>query len=174
LAAIDLAKKLGIPILNMHLSKGVYFTLPQNRVYLYNEYMDTYLSSFENFRDKCEQAIGDADIKICIENSDGYDQDFLIRGLKLLLKSRVFGLTFDIGHNAAVGGGDEAAILDNESRLCHMHIHDARGPKNHLPLGTGELDLFKYFDMANRNKCRVVLETKTIEGLRQSANWMKQ
>lgn len=54
-----------------------------------------------------------------------------------------------------------------------MHIHDAMGKKNHLPLGTGELDLPKYFDLANRNNCRVVLETKTVEGLRKSVAWMK-
>jgi sugar phosphate isomerase/epimerase len=174
LAAIDLAKKLDIPILNMHLSKGVYFTLPQNRVYLYNEYKDTYLSSMESFRDRCEQAIGGADIKICIENSDGYGQDFLIEGLELLLKSRIFGLTFDIGHNAAVGGCDEAVILKYEGRLSHMHIHDAMGWKHHLPLGAGELDLEKYFAMASRNNCRMVLETKTIEGLRQSVNLIKK
>lgn len=173
LATIELAKKLDVSILNMHLSKGVYFTLPQHKVYLFNEYIDTYLSSLENFRDKCEQAIGDANIKICIENSDGYDQNFLIKGLTLLLKSKAFGLTYDIGHNAGIGGGDEAVILGYESKLYHMHIHDAMGKKNHLPLGTGELELQKYFDLAGRNNCRVVLETKTIEGLRLSVDWMK-
>lgn len=173
LAVIDLAKKLDIPILNMHLSKGVYFTIPQNKIYLFNEYMDIYLSRIESFRDICEQAIGDANIRICIENSDGYDQDFLIKGLTLLLKSKAFGLTFDIGHNAGIGGGDEAIILEHESKLCHMHMHDAIGKKNHLPLGAGELNLQKYYDLANRNNCRVVLETKTIEGIRQSVGWMK-
>ena len=173
LETIELAKKLDVPILNMHLSKGVYFTMPQHKIYLFNVYIETYLSSIESFRNKCEQAIGDSNIKICIENSDGYDQDFLIRGLTLLLKSKAFGLTFDIGHNAGIGGGDEAVILGHESKLCHMHIHDAMGKKNHLPLGTGELDLSKYFDIANKNNCRVVLETKTIEGLRQSVGWLK-
>jgi sugar phosphate isomerase/epimerase len=173
LATIELAKKLDVSILNMHLSKGVYFTMPQNKIYLFNEYIDIYLSSLESFRDKCEQAIGDANIKICIENSDGYDKNFLIKGLTLLLKSKVFGLTFDIGHNAGIGGGDEAVILGYESKLYHMHIHDAMGKKNHLPLGTGELDLPKYFDLAGRNNCSVVLETKTIESLRQSVGWMK-
>ena len=174
LATIELAKKLDVPILNMHLSKGVYFTTPKLKIYLYNEYIDTYLASLESFRDKCEQAIGNANIKICIENSGGYDQDFLIRGLTLLLKSKVFGLTYDIGHNASIGGGDEAVILGHENKLCHMHIHDAIGKRNHLPLGTGELDLPKYFDLANRNNCRVVLEAKTIEGLRQSVGWLDE
>jgi len=55
-----------------------------------------------------------------------------------------------------------------------MHIHDVVGRKNHLPLGTGELDLLKYFDLANGNNCRVVIETKTIDGLKQSVDWMSK
>lgn len=34
LRTIELAKQLRIPVLNMHLSKGVYFTLPEKKVYL--------------------------------------------------------------------------------------------------------------------------------------------
>ena len=127
LATIGLAKKLDVSILNMHLSKGVYFTLPQHKVYLFSEYIDTYLSSLESFRDKCEQAIGDANIKICIENSDGYDQDFLIKGLTFLLKSKVFGLTYDIGHNAGIGGDDEAVILGHESKLGRNIVVGSHG-----------------------------------------------
>ena len=55
-----------------------------------------------------------------------------------------------------------------------MHMHDALGKKNHLALGTGELELDKYLSLAEDQKCRVVLETKTIEGLKQSVNWMRQ
>jgi len=60
----------------MHLSKGVYFTLPEKKVFLFDEYMDVYLAKLAVFRDRCEQAIGGADIKICIENAGGYDKEF--------------------------------------------------------------------------------------------------
>ncbi|MDY5559147.1 MAG: sugar phosphate isomerase/epimerase, partial [Candidatus Heritagella sp.] len=33
---VALAKALGAPLLNMHLSRGVYFTLPDRRVYLFS------------------------------------------------------------------------------------------------------------------------------------------
>jgi sugar phosphate isomerase/epimerase len=40
LETIAFAKRLRIPILNMHLSTGIYFTLPEKRVYLFEEYAD--------------------------------------------------------------------------------------------------------------------------------------
>ena len=55
-----------------------------------------------------------------------------------------------------------------------MHMHDALGGKNHLALGMGELDLEKYCALAEEHNCRIVLETKTVEGLRQSVNWMRR
>lgn len=68
---------------------------------------------------------------------------------------------------------DKAVIMANKNKLSHMHIHNALGKKNHLALGTGELDLPKYFYLANKHNCRVVLETKTIDGLKQSVEWVK-
>lgn len=60
-----------------------------------------------------------------------------------------------------------------ESKLCHMHMHDAKGKSNHLPLGTGELDLPEYFYLAKTQNCRVVLETKTVVGPKESVEWIK-
>lgn len=170
---IALAKDLGVSIINMHLSRGVYFTLPDKKVYLFAEYRDQYLKSIADFRLLCETTIGEADIKMCIENCDGFPE-FQKEALNILLQSSVFGLTFDIGHNHGCGNLDEAYIIENQEHLCHMHMHDALGKKNHLALGAGELDLDRYLSLAEDQKCRVVLETKTIEGLKQSVNWMRQ
>lgn len=164
---IDLAKELKIPILNMHLSKGVYFAMPAEKVFLFDAYRDLYLASIRAFRDKCEAAVGKGDVKICLENCDGY-KDFHIQALDILLESPVFALTYDIGHNYVAGGTDEDIILCREKKLVHFHFHDAKGSKPHLPLGTGEIDLEKYLCLAASHNCRIVLETKTVEGLRQS------
>lgn len=174
LRTIDLAKQLHIPVLNMHLSKGVYFTLPEKKVYLFDEYMDVYLTRLTVFRDQCEKAIGESDVKICVENAGGYDREFLQKGLTLLLESKSFSLTFDIGHNAGIGGGDEEVIMKHKNNLCHMHMHDVKGISSHLPLGAGELDLAKYICLANKQNCRVVLETKNVAGLRESVEWIKK
>lgn len=168
---IELAKQLGVPVINMHLSRGVYFTLPDRKVYLFSEYREQYLESIVNFRKMCTDAIGNSGIKICIENCDGFPQ-FQKDALQILLASPVFGLTFDIGHNHSCGGVDEAYIIENKRYLHHMHMHDALGKKNHMALGTGELDLDGYLQLAQSQDCRIVLETKTIAGLTQSVNWI--
>jgi sugar phosphate isomerase/epimerase len=49
-----------------------------------------------------------------------------------------------------------------------MHIHDAVGKRNHLPIGTGEIDLKDKFALAKECNCRCVLETKTIAALRET------
>ena len=169
---IEIAKQLDIKVLNMHMSKGVYFTLPDRKVHLFSEYKEQYLKSIVDFRDMCENAISNADIKICIENCDGYEE-FQKEAIELLLKSNVFALTFDVGHNHGIGGSDEEFIMKHKNRLHHIHLHDAQGRKNHLALGTGEMDIQRYINLANEQNCRVVLETKTIDGLRQSVEWLK-
>lgn len=169
---LEIAKQLHIKVLNMHMAKGVYFTMPDRKVYLFSEYKEQYLKSIAKFRDLCENAVGDADIMICIENCDGYE-DFQKQAIELLLESHVFALTFDTGHNHGIGGADEEFIMHHLDRLFHIHLHDAKGKKNHLALGTGDVDIAKYLSLAKTQNCRVVLETKTIDGLKQSVEWLK-
>lgn len=167
LTTIEIAKAIKAPILNMHMTNGVYFTLPTEKVYLFKEYKEIYFSKLKKFRDLCEEEIGNSNIKICVENCDGY-KDFTIEGIELLLESNVFGLTFDIGHDHSSGEIDEPFIKEHISKLHHMHLHDAIGKKNHLALGTGEIDIKEKLNLAKENNCTCVLETKTIEGLKQS------
>lgn len=167
LSTIEIAKELKVPILNMHMSNGVYFTLPTEKVYLFKRYKDNYLYKLENFRDLCKKSIGDSNIKICIENSDGY-RDFTMEGIEILLKSNVFGLTFDIGHDHSINGIDQLFIKKHINKLHHMHIHDACGNKNHLALGNGEINIKEKLKLAKEHNCTCVLETKTIVGLKES------
>lgn len=170
---IRVARELDISILNMHLVSGVYFTLPEKRVYLFDVFREHYLDTVRAFRDKCHEAIDDSGIKICIENTSGYPP-YQRTALDILLESPAFGLTLDIGHNHGTGYMDEPYITDHIERLTHMHIHDAIGKRDHLVLGTGEIDLPKYFDMANANLQNAVIETKTVDSLFKSTAWMRE
>ena len=173
LETIAFAKELGIKKLNMHLSDGAKYTMPDRIVYFYEAYQEEYLKQTKIFRDLCSDAIGDSGIRICMENCGGY-RPYQIEALKCLLESPAFGLTLDIGHNYCAGGVDEPFILKHKDRLHHMHMHDARdGRKDHLALGCGEIDVHRYMELADKCDCTVVLETKTIAGLRQSANWVR-
>ena len=171
--AIALAKREDIPVLNMHLSRGVYFTMPEKKIFLFDTCRERYLAAMRNFRDRCEEAIGPAAVKICVENSSGFT-DFHMEALDLLLESPVFALTFDIGHDHGIGGRDAGIILQRRERLRHFHFHDGVGKKNHLPLGAGEIDLEKYFALAEAQAGRIVLETKTVAGLKESVKWVRR
>lgn len=169
---VEFAKKMEIPILNMHLIQGVYFTLPHEKVYLYDKYRDYYRDNMLRFRDEVTQAAERSNVKICIENWHGYT-DYQIPVLDELLASPAFGLTYDVGHNHCKKGLDEPVIMARKERLFHMHLHDVKdGTKDHQALGTGELDIFKYLALAKERDISVVVETKTVAGLKQSAAWL--
>lgn len=174
LDTIEFAKKMEIPVLNMHMIQGVYFTLPEKKVYLFGEYPEQYRDSMLRFRDACTAAIGGSGIRVCFENWHGYTP-WQVPVLDEMLESPAFGLTYDVGHNLAKGGVDEPIILARKDHLCHMHLHDVKaGGKDHQALGTGELDIQKYLALAKERNASVVVETKTIAGLRQSAAWLKE
>lgn len=172
LATIELAKEANIPILNMHMNNGVYFTLPDSKVYLFDRYKNEFIAKTRLFRQECETAIGSSKLKICIENCDGYT-DFQLEAIKYLLQSHVFGLTMDIGHNHSANRQDEPFIMQHEKHLCHLHIHDAISSKNHLALGDGDIDIQEKLWLANEHHCRCVLETKTVEGLKRSVAFLR-
>lgn len=171
--AIRLSGALSIPTLTLHLNPGVYFTLPDERIYLFEKYSASYLAQMTLFRDECTRAVGSGHIRLCIENTDGFTP-FQQKTVELLLDSPAFGLTFDIGHSHTAGDADAAFLLGHADRLLHFHIHDAKGTKNHLPLGTGSVDLPGRLALAERTGCRCVLEVKTEEALRRSAAWIRR
>lgn len=171
---VALAKAARIPVLNMHLAKGAVYTLPQRKLYFFEEYQEEYLERIRYFRQLCEREIGESDVRICVENCGGWEP-FHRAAIDALLESPVFGLTMDIGHNFCAGGMDEPVFQQKQDRLSHMHMHDARQPgKDHLPLGEGEMDVFAHLALAEKNDCTVVLETKTEEGLRRSVRWLRE
>ena len=165
--ALSIAAALGMPIVNMHFPMGDYVTLPDRRVYLYEQYADDFYAALAEFRKMCEEALMSTGTCISIENTHGW-KDYEYRAIEYLLESPVFGLTLDIGHCHGVGDVDQPFYRKHDERLIHMHGHDGLGRKDHMVLGDGEIDLCERFAWAKRRNARVVLETKTIEALRTS------
>ena len=161
--------------LNMHMHHGIYITLPDRKVQMYDRDFDTYMKSFAVFRSKCEEWINAGDIMIAIENTDGF-RDYEKKAIEYLLESPRFGLTWDIGHSKAVGEKDVPFIEEHKEHLIHFHIHDGseNPPKNHLALGDGEINLDERLNLAKKRNARCVLETKTIEALKQSVLWLEE
>ena len=161
--------------LNMHMHHGIHITLPDRKVQMYERDFETYMKSFAVFRALCELWIGDNDLLIVVENTDGF-RPYEKKAIEYLLESPRFGLTWDIGHSKAVGEKDVPFLLAHQDRLAHFHIHDGTEapPSNHLALGDGAIDLRERLNLADRRNARCVLETKTIAALRKSVMWLQE
>ena len=159
--------------LNMHMHHGIYITLPDRKVQMYDRDFDTYMDAFARFRTLCEEWIGESGIRIAVENTDGF-RGYERKAVDFLLESPKFGLTWDIGHSKAVGETDVPFILSHRDRLIHFHIHDGteKPPRNHLGLSDGEIDLNERLNLAESRSARCVLETKTVAALKQSVRWL--
>ncbi len=162
-------------ILNMHMNHGIYITLPDRKVQMYERDFETYMQSFEAFRSKCEEWIDDSDVMIAVENTDGF-REYEKKAIEHLLDSTRFGLTWDIGHSKAIGEKDVPFLMEHQNSLIHFHIHDGseKPQRNHLALGDGEINLKERLNLAESRNARCVLETKTIAALKQSARWLRR
>lgn len=168
---IDIAKQLHAPVINMHMNHGVYVTLPDRKVQLFEKYKEHYMKGIKELLELCNSSCEGTDIKISIENTDGF-QDYEKTAIEYLLRSNVFTMTWDIGHSHASGNADEGFIIEHAGKLKHFHIHDAAGKSNHLTLGSGDIDLENRIMLAEKCGARCVIETKTAEALKQSLIWL--
>lgn len=164
---IEMARQVGIPIINLHLAKGIYITLPDRKEFLYRAFFDFYRNCMLEFRALCEQAIGNSNIMMAVENTGGFEH-YEKEILELLLESKCFGLTLDIGHSHTAQNVDIPFYESHIDKLIHMHAHDAKGKSNHLAFGDGEINLRQRLNMAAQANTRVVLETKTLQALTQT------
>ena len=177
-ALLPLRDRFGDPAqpltINMHMHHGIHITLPDRKIQMYERDSEAYMQSFAAFRSLCGEWIGDDDLRIVIENTDGF-RDYEKKAIEYLLESPKFGLTWDIGHSKAVREADVPFILAHQGRLIHFHIHDGTEtpPKNHLALGDGEINLAERLRLAESRNARCVLETKTIAALKKSVQWLR-
>lgn len=169
---IRFAKAIGAPIINLHLLRGVYVTLPGKVILLSDVYFENYKEKVGQFIKMCEEEIGDSNVRICIENVDS--NPFTASQLKVLpmfMESPVFALTLDTGHELCLSYVDSHVYSEYSGRLLHMHLHDARNKSAHLPLGTGDVAVSEKLKMLRGETC--LIEVKTLAGLSESVRYMK-
>ena len=168
---IRVAKKIGAKILNLHLQKGIYVTLPEKVILLTDVYKEEYLASVKSFIAMCEEEIGNSGIKISIENVDSNPFSISqITALDLLLKSDAFCLTLDTGHECKLSYKDAHIYDKYPDKLMHMHLHDCKSGSPHLPLGVGEVDIDK--KLGQHKGDTTLIEVKSIDGLIESVKYL--
>jgi len=170
---IDFAKNIGAPVINMHLLKGVYVTLPDKVILLTDVYKGVYFERVKAFIAMCEEKIGDSKLKIAIENVDSNPfTESQTEALEYFMESPVFALTLDVGHDACLNGKDSHIFKKYPQKLVHMHLHDSDGKHAHLPLGSGSVDIKSKLSMLKENSTCLV-EVKTIAGLKSSVEYLR-
>ena len=145
LDTIEAAKQLEIPILNMHLLEGVYFTLPDKKHYLYDSHGEHFLRQLSSAIACCEDA-AEGKLSLCIENTGVFSLSFLQKALLTVLKRPFVGLTYDIGasglaaalsHSRCTGTKKSFAAGDRGDRAYWVYCS---GREKSLPRCTGSKD----------------------------------
>ena len=169
---IRFAKEASIPIINMHLLKGVYVTLPGKVILLNDVYRDNYIEKVKQFVKMCEEEIGNSGVKIAIENVDSNPfTESQLEALPIFLGSAAFALTLDTGHEFCLDFQDSFVFDRYSEKLLHMHLHDAKGKSAHLPLGEGNVNISDKISVLKGGTC--LIEVKTIAGLKSSVEYLK-
>ena len=165
---LEFAMAIKSPSVNMHMQKGVLFTLPSGKVYIYDKYLKRYMTYVKEFGQEMDALLAGSDLKLVVENTGDFNLDFIQRSSQALINFSNIGMTYDIGHDFSSFGNDREFILNNLAKITHMHLHDAEGEKDHLVLGEGQMQLERYIGFAKNFEIRCVIETKTVDSLRRS------
>ncbi|WP_165452453.1 sugar phosphate isomerase/epimerase family protein [Paenibacillus thalictri] len=172
--AIRWAGAAQIETLNMHLNNGIYFTLPDQRVWINERYEDEFkrllLASYRELWRYAEEHR----VKLCIENTGNFHIPLIRRALDALSVNDNFYLTWDAGHDAKAGFKELAFFTAHVDRIRHMHLHDMNEISDHQPLYSGKVPVNDRLRFAYERGLSVVIEIKTAEALRQSVALLKQ
>ncbi len=174
--AIVWAGEAGISIVNLHLNSGVYFSLPDQRVWLYEKYKSNFLSGLERAFEELLKLARSEGVTVCIENQGNFCKGFIREALEnlLALDGDWIGLTWDVGHDAESGFSEQPVFEQLQNRISHMHIHDWDGAGAHQVLFSGKVDVPAMVALAKHLEVRVVIETKTVESLAESVQGLDE
>ncbi len=170
---LELARELDMPVINLHLLKGVYVTLPQKVILLSDVYKDEYISTVKRFINMAEDLTRGTNVRIAIENVDTNPfTSSQLDALELFMKSRAFALTLDVGHEMCLGYKDTPVFNKHKNKITHIHLHDCDGTHPHLPLGEGIVNIGEKLSVLDDAET-CVIEVKTIAGLKKSTEYLK-
>jgi len=168
------AAEAGARLINLHLSPGIYFTLPDKKVWIYENYYDKFMG---NLREAYGKVIGYArgfGVTVCTENVTNFHIPFVAKAIDDLCQMEGFYLTWDVGHDARTGYKEGEVLLRHIDRIRHMHLHDYNGASDHQVPGTGEIDIEAMLSFAEANRITVLVETKTVGSITESVNTVKR
>jgi sugar phosphate isomerase/epimerase len=166
--SLDIAEALECPLVNMHMPRGVHFSLPGEKVYLFDRFYDRYREGLLRVAKDKRPGVAAA-----IENTGIANLPFVRRGMETLLEQG-FCLTWDVGHDYAANDMDAPFWMEHADKVRHMHLHGATRSAAHLPPDEGGLDVKSRLRFAKEHDLTVVVEVKTEEALSHSAQVLRE
>jgi|WetSurMetagenome_2_1015567.scaffolds.fasta_scaffold12369_4 sugar phosphate isomerase/epimerase len=158
-----------IALANLHLAAGVYFTLPDRRMWLYEEHLPTFIENLRVSFAALMAAAQENGVTVCLENAGRFQMKHVQQAVGHLLGVHPdLRLTWDVGHDAAAGWLERPVFEKHRGRIGHLHLHDCDGRESHRVLFTGNVDVAATLDLARALDTAVVIEVKTPASLTES------
>lgn len=172
--AIVWASAANIKILNMHINNGIYFTMPDSKIWVNEKFENEFLSLFrKSYQEILEFAVVHG-VKICHENTRNFYLPFIEKGLEDIRDLNGFYLTWDVGHDAKCDFRETPIFESLMEHIVHMHLHDFNEKGDHQELYTGMVPINDRLRLAEKNELSVVIEIKTSQALRNSVEKIKR
>lgn len=157
----------------MHLNNGIHFSLPEQKVQLYEEYSKEYLTNIVDSLTVISNMANAHNIIICIENTGNFKLKYIELALKTILKYDNIYLTRDVGHEIRSSGHDTPLLEKYQHKIKHLHLHMAICKTDHLPIIEQNEQISYSLEFAKIRNCSVVIEVKTKEDLKRSVEFLK-
>ncbi|MCX7921019.1 MAG: sugar phosphate isomerase/epimerase [Clostridia bacterium] len=172
--ALEWSAKAGVKLVNMHINSGVFFTLPDSKVWIYGKYETQFITNLIASLSELIELSQKHNIKLCFENAGNFHLPHIENALDYLARREGFGLTWDTGHDAKSGYKERDILLRHRRKIAHMHLHDFDGISDHQVLFTGSINIKEMLAFAYSQNIRVVIETKTADALAKSISKLKE
>lgn len=168
---ISIGKENNIKKYNLHLDPGIHFSLPDKKVFIYEQYIEEYKNNLKKSCEFLNQLAKKYNVEIFFENLKL--PNYLREGFKIIASYDNLFFTLDIGHDAKSGNKTQAFFEEFPNKIKHVHLHDYDGNKDHLTLGMGILDIKEKLNLVNKYSAYAVIEIKREQELIDSIKYIK-
>ena len=163
-----LARGFNIKKYNLHLDPGIHFSLPDKKIFIYQEYLDDYLNAYKQSCERLSKIATKYNAIILFENVKV--ESYTLKAINIISNYENLFFTLDLGHNIRYGNIAKEEFLKYDKKIKHIHLHDFNGSKDHQELFTGILDIKNELEFCSKNNLDVLIEVKRKEELVNSVN----
>lgn len=163
--------KANIKKYNLHIDPGIHFSLPDKKIFIYEQYLEEYKNAVNNSCMKLSEIAKKYDVIILFENVK--IESYTKYAVDIIAKYDNLFFTLDLGHNIRYGNIAKNLFFQYPEKIKHIHMHDYDGSKDHQQLGSGILNIENELSYAVQNNIDILIEVKREQELKDSVNTIK-